>query len=333
MALVVGTGTGPSGDAAATNSLSAFHLDNGSPVAGWPVLLNGPIFGSPVIGDVNGDQAQRRGGRRVRDVQRRARVGVHRARQARSGTWSPVAAERPHRDPLDADPRRPRRQRRERRRRSGKPGEFYLPARPRRRAPVRADRSRTASMQNSAAVANFGPGYGWRLIVQSWRPQGDGQPKHGSGRVDSFRLPKAPRVAPAWPQWRLNPQHTASPPAPPLPPAVAGYWLVASDGGMFAFGNANFHGSTGGMHLNQPIVGMARTRSGNGYWLVARDGGMFTLRRREVPRFDRRHASEPADRRHGAHAVGHGLLAGRVATAACSRSATRSSTARPARSI
>ena len=34
MALVVGTGTGPSGDARATNSLSAFHLDNGSPVAG-----------------------------------------------------------------------------------------------------------------------------------------------------------------------------------------------------------------------------------------------------------------------------------------------------------
>ena len=31
------------------------------------------------------------------------------------------------------------------------------------------------------------------------------------------------------------------------------------------------------MHLNQPIVGMAATRSGNGYWLVARDGGIFTF--------------------------------------------------------
>src|SRR6267378_7413724 len=55
MALVVGTGNGPSGDALATNSLSAFYLDNGSTVPGWPVVLNGPIFGSPVIGDVNGD--------------------------------------------------------------------------------------------------------------------------------------------------------------------------------------------------------------------------------------------------------------------------------------
>ena len=54
--VVVGTGTGPSGDALATNSLTAFHLDDGSPVPGWPVVLNGPIFGSPVIGDVNGDR-------------------------------------------------------------------------------------------------------------------------------------------------------------------------------------------------------------------------------------------------------------------------------------
>jgi hypothetical protein len=35
-----------------------------------------------------------------------------------------------------------------------------------------------------------------------------------------------------------------------------GYWLVASDGGIFGFGDAAFHGSTGGVHLNQPIVGM-----------------------------------------------------------------------------
>jgi hypothetical protein len=33
--------------------------------------------------------------------------------------------------------------------------------------------------------------------------------------------------------------------------------LVASDGGIFAFGDAAFYGSTGGTPLNQPIVGMA----------------------------------------------------------------------------
>ena len=54
----------------------------------------------------------------------------------------------------------------------------------------------------------------------------------------------------------------------------SGYWLVATDGGIFAFGDAAFFGSTGGITLNQPIVG------------------------------------------HGADPVGQGLLAGRRPTAA-----------------
>ncbi|MGH9178807.1 MAG: SBBP repeat-containing protein, partial [Acidimicrobiales bacterium] len=47
-----------------------------------------------------------------------------------------------------------------------------------------------------------------------------------------------------------------------------GYWTVASDGGIFAFGGAQFYGSTGALRLNQPVVGMAATPSGKGYWLV-----------------------------------------------------------------
>jgi hypothetical protein len=56
---------------------------------------------------------------------------------------------------------------------------------------------------------------------------------------------------------------------------ASGYWLVASDGGIFSYGAAGFHGSTGGRPLNEPVVGMASTPSGKGYWLVARDGGLF----------------------------------------------------------
>ncbi|HXW33502.1 MAG TPA: Ig-like domain-containing protein, partial [Acidimicrobiales bacterium] len=63
---------------------------------------------------------------------------------------------------------------------------------------------------------------------------------------------------------------SASPPDP-------GYWLVASDGGIFTFGDAKFHGSEGGKPLNAPIVGMAPTPDGGGYWLVASDGGIFTF--------------------------------------------------------
>src|SRR5438132_8514177 len=45
-----------------------------------------------------------------------------------------------------------------------------------------------------------------------------------------------------------------------------GYWLVASDGGIFSFGGARFAGSTGGLRLNSPVVGMAATPTGRGYW-------------------------------------------------------------------
>jgi hypothetical protein len=51
-----------------------------------------------------------------------------------------------------------------------------------------------------------------------------------------------------------------------------GYWLIASDGGVFAF-DAPFHGSMGGRRLNEPVVGMARY--GDGYLMVASDGGLF----------------------------------------------------------
>jgi hypothetical protein len=60
-------------------------------------------------------------------------------------------------------------------------------------------------------------------------------------------------------------------------PAGKGYWLVASDGGMFSFGDAAFYGSTGGTPLNRPIIGMAPARTGRGYWLVASDGGVFAF--------------------------------------------------------
>ncbi len=56
-----------------------------------------------------------------------------------------------------------------------------------------------------------------------------------------------------------------------------GYTLVATDGGVFTFGTASFHGSTGDLTLNRPIVGMAATPDGKGYWLVASDGGIFAF--------------------------------------------------------
>jgi hypothetical protein len=60
-------------------------------------------------------------------------------------------------------------------------------------------------------------------------------------------------------------------------PDGGGYWLVASDGGIFSFGDAHFYGSTGAVALNKPIVGMAAAPDGGGYWLMGADGGVFTF--------------------------------------------------------
>jgi hypothetical protein len=60
--------------------------------------------------------------------------------------------------------------------------------------------------------------------------------------------------------------------------STAGYWLSASDGGVFTFGpGASFFGSTGSIKLNQPIVGIAGTPDSGGYWEVASDGGIFAF--------------------------------------------------------
>jgi hypothetical protein len=60
-------------------------------------------------------------------------------------------------------------------------------------------------------------------------------------------------------------------------PDGKGYWLVAADGGVFAFGDAGYYGSTGNTVLNEPIVGITTTPDGKGYWLVAADGGVFAF--------------------------------------------------------
>ena len=58
---------------------------------------------------------------------------------------------------------------------------------------------------------------------------------------------------------------------------IAGYWLVAADGGIFSYGSAGFAGSMGGRHLDAPMVGMAATVDHGGYWTVASDGGIFSF--------------------------------------------------------
>ena len=56
-----------------------------------------------------------------------------------------------------------------------------------------------------------------------------------------------------------------------------GYRFVATDGGIFTYGNQPFLGSTGAITLNQPVVGGTNSCDTGGYWMVASDGGIFSF--------------------------------------------------------
>jgi hypothetical protein len=51
-----------------------------------------------------------------------------------------------------------------------------------------------------------------------------------------------------------------------------GYWFVASDGGIFGFGDAKFYGAAVGSSF--PVVGMAAAQDGKGYTIVRADGSV-----------------------------------------------------------
>ena len=65
-------------------------------------------------------------------------------------------------------------------------------------------------------------------------------------------------------------------PASAASSSTPGYWLVASDGGLYNFGTPNY-GSERGVKLGGPIVGSAATPTGLGYWMAGSDGGVFSF--------------------------------------------------------
>ena len=111
-------------------------------------------------------------------------------------------------------------------------------------------------------------------------------------------------------------------------PTGNGYWLAASDGGIFAFGDARFFGSTGAMRLNRPIVGIAdhtrpATATGSPHPTAA-SSRSATPASPDPPAACASRRRSPASRARAA--VGTGSSA---KTAASSRSAARRSSARP----
>ncbi len=101
-----------------------------------------------------------------------------------------------------------------------------------------------------------------------------GTPAAGAAGVYSIAVTATNGIAPDSHQ-AFTIDVAAAPPPPPVP--THGYWLVGSDGGIFSFGSAGFHGSMGGIPLQRPVVGIVPTANRGGYWLDASDGGVFSF--------------------------------------------------------
>ena len=91
-----------------------------------------------------------------------------------------------------------------------------------------------------------------------------------------------------------------------------GYWLVASDGGVFTFGNAAVLGIDGRHRAQQADRGHGPDRRRRRLLARRLRRGHLHLRRRGVLRVDRGHDAQQADRRHGRHQGRTGLLARRL---------------------
>jgi len=129
--------------------------------------------------------------------------------------------------------------------------------------------------------ATLGLGTGAPMVVawdgSRWSPVTTPQPGNQASLADAIHGISC--VGGAWCVGVGEENDSSSFPQPmvltaPIP--RPGYYEVAADGGLFAFGDAHFHGSMGGRPLNQPIVGMALAPAG-GYFEVAADGGIFAF--------------------------------------------------------
>ncbi|HEX7168045.1 MAG TPA: CAP domain-containing protein [Acidimicrobiales bacterium] len=68
-----------------------------------------------------------------------------------------------------------------------------------------------------------------------------------------------------------------NPPQPATKTGATGYYVLGSDGAIFAYGNAPYKGGVPQLGLRIDAVLMTLTPSHSGYWIAGRDGGIFSF--------------------------------------------------------
>ncbi len=256
----------------------AWHVDDGSPLPGWPAATSGSTMPSPALGDLNGDGIPEvvassadgyvRAFNRNGTVKWAARLWHFTPGQLGGAVASPIIAD------LNGDGQND----------VGAGNDFgYFVLNGANGATMNLLDTYEAH-DSAAAVGDFGSGVGWRLVVAGFNT-----PNHTS-RLQSFSMP-TPAKTPPWPMFRREPLHHAGPVALRLLPAgqcrggsnprahpvsasSRGYWVAAANGAVFALKGAPFHGSPSG-RMHGAAVAIAATRSGNGYYVLDNGGGIF----------------------------------------------------------
>jgi hypothetical protein len=285
LAVVVGTSWNTQySSSPATRQIFAVYADNGRNVPGWPVTANGPTFGSPAIGRIDGQtavvatscahcpngpamvSAWSGSGRRIWS---RAFGGDHEA--ISSPVLVDVTGGRDRGDDVLVGDARGLSMI------AGSNGKFLYN--------TGASRSAVQSgcdIASNPAVAYVpgAPGSGWMLYLACGGPT-------RPAKLVAYPFPMAPAAdnPPAWPEWRANADRTGV--ADPLALqrtrcAISvdkgmGYRLVTSYGAMFEFGNLSYCGGMNDTVIPSSVVSMASTPGGRGYWLLLGDGSVYAF--------------------------------------------------------
>jgi hypothetical protein len=263
-----------------------WHADDGSPQAGFPVVVEGTVHSSPALGDVNGD------GRTdivVGDFGRKLyAIGADgRVLWARSpargttvdpgtGFWSsPILADVNGDGGQDVVI-------------TGGYGTYAV----RGRDGARFDDREFLLNHGFGWVGGGSPlvldvGGGGRQLVVAGFDVG-----RNCTRVVAYTLPRS-GAAPAWRMWRGNQRHTAAPitTRPPLGPAFCraptnpsarpagssaeGYWILDRAGRVHAFDVPNLGGVAGRMPPGAEAVAITSTSTGRGYWILDSLGNVY----------------------------------------------------------